>query len=49
MATQLNSAMLSSEHESRGISVNDLELNNGDIKSAAQMHVFPITKTTIYF
>jgi len=49
MATQLNSGMLSSEHESRGLTVNDLELKDGLTKSAAEMHVFPITNTTIYF
>ena len=48
MATELNSAMLSSE-TSQISSINDVELNSGKTKTASEMHVFPITPTTIYF
>ena len=48
MATELNSAMLSSETNQVN-SINDVELNSGKTKTAAEMHVFPITPTTIYF
>jgi hypothetical protein len=48
MATELNSAMLSNEREA-GVSVNDVELRNGRTKTSFEMHVFPITHTTIYF
>ncbi len=48
MATELNSAMLSSE-TSQVNAINDVELNSGKTKTAAEMHVFPITPTTMYF
>jgi hypothetical protein len=49
MATELNSAMLSAERDSHGITINDIEEKNGGRKTAEQMHVYPITHTTIYF
>lgn len=48
MATELNSAMLSAELSDRN-TINDVELNDGAVKTAAEMHVFPVTATTIYF
>lgn len=47
LTTQMNKAMLEDEADG-GEVVNDIE-EHGVVKSAKEMHVFPITNTTIYF
>lgn len=47
LTTAMNQAMMEDEKD-QGAVVNDIE-ENGVKKTAEEMHVFPITNTTIYF